>query len=94
MLIATDDATIVPVHFICTSVSGSSAQQVALCVVRPAKHSVKAHRQHQMASTSSSPSSSGYGTLSKNSAAAVRNMQKQQNSVFGSSTMVLLSFLS
>uniref|UniRef100_A0A8R1XVP5 Uncharacterized protein n=1 Tax=Onchocerca volvulus TaxID=6282 RepID=A0A8R1XVP5_ONCVO len=44
-----------------------------------------------MTSTCSSPSSSGYGTLSKNS--AVRNMQKQQNSVFGSSTMVSFSFL-
>ncbi|VDP11371.1 unnamed protein product [Onchocerca flexuosa] len=40
-----------------------------------------------MTSSCSSPSSSGYGTLSKNN--AVRNMQKQQNSVFGSSTMVL-----
>ncbi|CAG9540004.1 unnamed protein product [Cercopithifilaria johnstoni] len=42
-----------------------------------------------MASTSSSPSSSGYGTLSKNN--TVRNIQKQQNSVFGSSTMALKS---
>ncbi|VIO85801.1 Conserved hypothetical protein, putative [Brugia malayi] len=39
-----------------------------------------------MTSTCSSPSSSGYGTLSKNS--ALRNVQKQQNSVFGSSTMM------
>ncbi|EFO25080.1 hypothetical protein LOAG_03402 [Loa loa] len=38
-----------------------------------------------MASTSTSSLSSGYGTLSKNS--TVKNMSKQQNSVFGSSTM-------
>ncbi|KAM3727150.1 Janus kinase and microtubule-interacting protein [Dirofilaria immitis] len=60
--------------------------ELEILIVGQRKLLFRPSKKHQMASTCSSPSSSGYGTLSKNN--TVRNVQKQQNSVFGSSTMM------